>query len=126
MWKKGLIAGVVLLIVGFGLNWLLGLIFPALMSEYQNTAIFRPWNDPLMMAYFGYPFILGVASAFLWDKIKAKDPLEFAKFYFIIATIPGMFISYTTFQVSFLMIVSWTVVGFLEAYIAGVIFTKIK
>lgn len=126
MWKKGLIAGVVLLIVGMGLNWLLGLLFPSLMNEYQNTAIFRPWDDPLMMAYFGYPFILGVALAYLWDTLKAKDPLEFAKLYFIVATIPGMFISYTSFQLSLLMILTWTVVGFVQAYVAGVVFSRVK
>lgn len=126
MWKKGIIAGIVLLIVGMGFNWLFGVIFPSLMTEYQNTAIFRPWDDPLMTAYFGYPFILGIVLAYLWDKVKANNPLEFAKLYFVIATIPGMFISYTSFQLSPLMILTWTLVGLLQAYVAGVVFTKVK
>lgn len=126
MWKKGFIAGLAVLVVGVGFNVVIGLIFPALAKEYQNPAIFRPWSDPIMMAYFGHPFIFGVVAAYLWDKIKAKDALEFAKLYFVIATIPGMFISYTSFQVSLLMILTWTAVGFLQTWVAGIVFTKIK
>ena len=126
MWKKGLIAGVAILVVGFGLSWILQQIFPSLKNEFENTAIFRPWDDPLMMGFFLHPFILGVVLAYLWDKVKAKDPLEFAKLYFVIATIPGMFISLVSFQLSFLMIISWTGAGFLEALVAGYVFTKVK
>lgn len=52
--------------------------------------------------------------------------MEFAKIYFIIATIPGMFISYTSMQLSLTMVLLWTIVGYLEALIAGLVFTKIK
>ena len=124
--RRGLTAGVVVLIVGFGLNLLIGAVFPSIAQEYQNLAIFRPWTDPLMMAYFAHPFIVGLVLAYLWNKLKAKDALEFAKLYFIIATIPGMFISYTSFQVSLPMILAWTVSGFLQVFVAGLVFAKIK
>ena len=124
--KKGLIAGVAALVVGFGINWLAGVIFPSITQEYQNPNIFRPWTDPLMMAYFAHPFILGLVLAYLWDKLKAKDALEFAKLYFIIAAIPGMFVSYTSFQLSLLMILVWTVSGFLQAFVAGLVFARLK
>ena len=58
MLKRGLIAGLANLIVMLVLMWLIGVVFPSVMQEYKNTAIFRPFNDPLMMVYFGYPFIL--------------------------------------------------------------------
>ncbi len=132
--KRGLIAGFVNLILGFGLMWLFGQLFPSVTIEYKNPAIFRPWTDPLMQAYFAYPFIFGIVAAYLWEKIekqfKAKTPsgkaLEFATFYFIIATIPGMFISYTSFQISASMIVVWTINGFIQALAAGWVFAKIK
>lgn len=124
--KRGLLAGVAALIVGFGLNQLVGIILPSITQEYQNPNIFRPWTDPLMMAYFAHPFIVGLVLAYLWDKLKAKDPLEFAKLYFIIATIPGMFISYTSFQVSLMMILSWSLIGFLQVFVAGLVFSRIK
>lgn len=131
--KRGLIAGIAALVVGFGLNWLAGIVFPSITQEYQNTAIFRPWTDPLMMIYFAYPFILGIVLAYLWSVLQKQlsgdstnKAFQFAKLYFVIATIPGMFISYTSFQVSFLMILSWTASGFLQAFVAGLVFTRIK
>lgn len=130
-YKKGLLAGLAILVVSIGFNWLLGIILPEVAKEYQNTAIFRPWSDPLMVAYFAYPFILGLILAYFWD-LTAKQftgdevnkAFQFAKIYFIIATIPGMFISYTSFQLSFQIILVWTLVGFLEAFVAGFIFAS--
>jgi len=95
-------------------------------SQYQNTAMFRPWSDPLMTVYFAYPFILGLVAAYLWDKVGKPKPLEFAKFYFIIATIPGMFITYTSFQISLMMVLLWAVTGFVQAWVAAWVFTKVK
>lgn len=126
MWKKGLIAGFVNVVLLLGVNWIVSALLPSVAIEYQNTAIFRSWQDPLMMAYFAYPFILGVVLAYLWKLLKAKNPLEFAKLYFVIATIPGMYISYTSFQLSQAMILVWTVTGFIQAYVAGYVFTKVK
>lgn len=131
--KRGLIAGVVNLIVGFGLNYLIGFVLPVIAKEYQNPAIFRPWTDPLMMIYFAYPFIFGLVSAYFWGIIEGRfkgdevsKATQFAKLYFLIATIPGMFITYTSFQVSALMVVVWAITGFIEAFIAGYIFAKVK
>ena len=133
MLKRGLIAGLANLIVMLVMMWLIGVAFPSVMQEYKNTAIFRPFDDPLMMVYFGYPFILGFAAAYLWNLLEKQlsgnvtnKALQFAKIYFIIATIPGMFISYTSFQLSFLMIVMWSITGFAEAFVAGYVFAKIK
>lgn len=131
MIKKGLIAGLAILIIGMALNFGIQAFIPDLTKEYQNTAIFRPWDDPLMMAYFAYPFILGIVAAYFWNLIEKKftgdavsKAYQFARLYFIIATIPGMFISYTSFQVSLTMILVWTITGFLEAFVAGLIFTR--
>jgi len=133
MWKKGLIASVVILVVGMALNMLLGVVFPNLAAEYQNPALFRPWTDPLMMLFFAYPFITGFVLAYLWSVLgkwltgsPTSKAWQFAKLYFVVATIPGMFISWTSFQVSPLMIASWTIVGLVEAFAAGFVFTKFK
>tara|TARA_Y100000310_G_C19985072_1_gene491555 strand:+ start:113 stop:511 length:399 start_codon:yes stop_codon:yes gene_type:complete len=131
MYKKVLLAGFIILIFGMLTNWLIGFILPGLMLEYQNTAIFRPWNDPLMIMFFGYPFILSYVLYHLWGMVNKqfkgdvqKKAFAFAKLYFIIATIPGMFITYTSFQLSFSIIISWTVIGFVQAFVAGYVFAK--
>lgn len=132
--KKGLIAGLILFIFGLIVNWLMAFLFPALTAEYQNSNIFRPWTDPLMTAYFAHPFIFGLVAAYLWDllkdKIKGTKPEEkamrFANIYFLIATVPGMFITYTSFNLSLLMVLSWAILGYFQAFIAGFVFVKVK
>jgi hypothetical protein len=133
MWKKGLIAGFSILVTAMTFNWLSEAVIPGLAKEYQNISIFRPWNDPIMMLYFVYPFILGFVLQKFWELIQNKlsgkgiqKVFEFTKLYFVIATIPGMFISYSSFQVSLAMILSWTVGGFIQTFAAGYIFATIK
>jgi hypothetical protein len=104
----------------------MGKLFPHVMAEYQNTSMFRSWTDPLMMVYFGYPFILGFVLYYLWKKVGKIPSWDFAKLYFIIATIPGMFITYTSFSLSLGIVFFWTVTGFVQAYLAGLVFEKIS
>ena len=131
MIKQGLTIGVINLVVGMVINQGLQILFPELAKEYQG-GFFRPWSDPLMMLFFLYPFILGLALSFLWQmiskqiqgKTRSDRAWNFAKFYFLIATVPGMFISWTSFQISSLMIGSWTLAGLAEIWVAGWILAK--
>lgn len=133
MLKKALLAGVAILVFSLVLNWLVGLVFPDVALVYQNPALFRPWNDPIMMLYFGYPFVLGFALVYLWELVKntlkgdpTRKALQFAKMYFIAAGIPGMFITYSSFQLPLAMVLLWLVSGFVEALIAGYVFARVK
>lgn len=128
----GLIAGVAMLLVGMIVSWLINLVLPNLMMEYKTT-LFRPWEDPLMSLYFAHPFVLGLALAFVWDKVKGllqggpmKKATNFALAYFIVATIPGMLISYSSFPLSILMILSWTISSLLQAWAAGLVLAKLN
>jgi hypothetical protein len=133
MLKKVLIIGFAGLIVSMLLTFLFGAIFPGLQAEYQNESLFRPWSDPLMTVFFAYPFIFAITASYLWKLVGEKfkgnagnRANQFAVLYFVIATIPGMFASYTTFAVSFPMVLTWAVSGFIDAYIAGYVFAKVK
>jgi hypothetical protein len=131
----GILAGVAILIVEIFITTnLFYFLFPSMVSEYKNISIFRPWNDPLMSLYFLYPFLLGLVLAWFWNKTKnlfkgkeiLKRGLRFAWTYFIIAGLPGMFITYSSFQLSWAIVLSWTVGGFIDAFIAGWIFAKMN
>lgn len=130
----GLLAGLVILIVGMILTQLSNLIFPSLAVEYENISLFRPWEDPLMQLYWLYPFVLGLVLAWVWDKIKDiikgktlhQKAWNFAWFYFLLATIPGMFITYSSFQVSLGMVFLWAISGLLQVYFAGLLFAKMR
>jgi hypothetical protein len=128
----GFITGVGMLIVGMIVSWLINLALPNLMMEYRTT-LFRPWEDPLMSLYFAHPFVLGLALAFVWDKVKGllqggpmKRATHFALAYFIVATIPGMLISYSSFPLSILMILSWTISSLVQAWAAGLVLAKLN
>jgi len=125
----GLLAGLVMLVVAVGLSFLSNLILPNLMTEYANTELFRPWDDPLMSIYFAYPFVMGLALAWFWNKIKEafggnsawSRGARYGLAYWIIATIPGMVITYSSFQVSLPMVLTWTVFGLIGAIAGGLV-----
>lgn len=129
---SGLLAGFLMLIVGFAVSFVFQIFFPELMGEYTSK-IFRPWTDPLMMLYFLHPFLMGVVFAWAWDltKVKFKGTVwqrgfNFGVFVWAIAVFPGMFITYSSFMVSLTMIISWTVMGFVNAIVAGWVFAKLN
>ncbi|MBU0502363.1 MAG: hypothetical protein ABIH69_05720 [bacterium] len=126
----GLVAGFLMSVVGMAVSMLMGKAIPTLMAEYKNVAMFRPWEDPLMMLFFAHPFVLGLALAYVWDKIKGSlsgnKAVSFAFGVFLVATIPGMFITYCSFQVSLAMTLSWTVTGLVNALVAGLVLSKMN
>ncbi|PIU62013.1 hypothetical protein COS83_03110 [archaeon CG07_land_8_20_14_0_80_38_8] len=130
----GLLAGLVMLAISMGVSMIMNVLVPSLQSEYNNADLFRPWSDPIMSLYYAYPFVLGIALAWFWDKTKSvfKDKsacrrgAKFGLAYWVAATIPGMLVSYSSFQVSLLMITVWAVSGLINAVTAGAIFAKMN
>jgi hypothetical protein len=118
----GLLLGVIMLIVSMIVSYLFMLI-PSVSADY-NTSFMRNWQDPIMMLFFLYPFILGIVFAWLWAKTKSSfkgknRACYFGWLLFFLTTVPGMWITYTSFNLSFLTILSWTVAGLINAKIAG-------
>ncbi|MDD4351901.1 MAG: hypothetical protein PHU71_02875 [Candidatus Gracilibacteria bacterium] len=124
----GLLAGLLTLLVGTGITYLMNFLSPSLAAEYQNTALFRAWDDPLMSLFFAYPFVLCLALAWFWHKVKKVltdgKIRDFVLIYFFIATVPGMLISYSSFQVSLAMTLLWTVSGLINVFVAALVFKK--
>jgi len=128
----GLVAGVVMLGIGIFVGRIFQYFFPSLQIEYENTNLFRPWSDPIMLIVFVEPFILGLILAWLWDftksTIKGITPTEkgfyFGYFYWII-TIPGMLMSFSSFPLSVTIVVSWSFTLLMQALSSGFLFSKI-
>jgi len=118
----GLLAGLVMLILAVGLSFLSNLVLPGLMAEYGNTELYRAWDDPLMSIYFAYPFVMGLVLAWFWNRVKDtftgkgawSRGIHYGLAYWIIASIPGMVITYSSFQVSLPMVLSWTIMGLIQ------------
>ena len=120
----GLLAGLVMLIVGMIFGQLVNMMFPTLAVQYDNTNLFRAFDDPAMIWYFIYFFVLGVGIAWIWemikDKIKGKTACQKAKNivskYWPAVLLPGMMITYSSFPVSFGIILSWSIGSFVQLY----------
>lgn len=122
----GLLGGLVMLAISILSSGMSANIFPGLPSEYQNQALFRSWQDPLMLIYFFVPFFSGIILAWFWSCINASVPgktgtskgLRFGLAYWLIG-IPGMLMTWSSFTVSLPMVVSWSLGSILEALAMG-------
>jgi len=129
--SAALIIATVMLLAGIVIGNTIELIYPSIKDEYMNPCLFRPWSDPLMSIYFFVPFLNGFILVWLWKKtnhlIKAKSPMikgiNFGISYWCI-TLPGMFMSYSSFPVSILMVISWSLASFVQLILAGLILSK--
>ena len=125
----GVAAGIAILIVSVVLSFVFSYVFPSIGVEYKNLNIFRSWGDPLMSLFYLYPFLLGIILSFAWSKVKSllrgswiRKSITFGVMYFIVAGIPGMFMTISSFQLSWQIVLSWTIAGLVEALAAGKIF----
>jgi hypothetical protein len=134
LYLQGLLAGLGVFIVSIGVSFLSQLLVPSLTAEYTNPSLFRPWTDPIMSLFYIYPFVLGVILSFVWDKSKKlmtdklywKRGLRFGLWYWVAASIAGMFVTYSSFQVSLPLVLSWSIGGLFEAFAAGIILAKVN
>ncbi|MGE0077670.1 MAG: hypothetical protein AB7S48_07415 [Bacteroidales bacterium] len=133
--KKYISTSLLAAIAGFAANMAIGFLFvfliPSLNGEYENTTIFRPWEDPLMSLYFLHPFYVAFILAWIWTKVKtlvsgsiSKQAFVFTNMYFLVATFPGLMLSISSFKISFAMTLSWAIGAYIQTYIMSIIFAK--
>ena len=132
--KVGLVGGLIMFVLSMIMGQVTGILFPSLMEEYANAGLFRPWSDPLMSLYFLYPFVQGFVVAFVWEMFKkqcsegtwTQKGICFGFTFWFLTGITGMLISYSTFPVSFLMIVSWSLSSLVGLLGAGLVNAKMN
>ncbi len=122
----GLLAGLAMSVVGFLLNFVFAWIFPAFQAIYNNTDIFLPMAGGRGLLFFVYPFALGIGLAFLYEMLnkKAKQPFAFAGVYFFISAVPAFFINVGSFNLPVMMVVTWTIMSYINGLVAGLLFRK--
>lgn len=121
----GLVAGIAMAVVNMLLNPLIYALFPGLQEAYM-TPVFRPWDDPLMMLFFLYPIVLGLALAYVWDRIKKlchhtpwRAGINFGIIFFLVSGLPTFLINYSSFNLPLEMILSWTFMSAVNGFVAG-------
>jgi hypothetical protein len=129
----GLLGGLVILVIGMILSQAFHVLAPSIKAEFQNPNLFRSWSDPLMLLFFVHPFLTGIILAWVWSKgngIVTGDTdvmrgVNYGLLIWLVATVPGMLISYSSFPISLLMIFSWTFNSLIELLAVGILFAKI-
>jgi hypothetical protein len=125
----GLIGGIVLFLLLFGLNMIINQIIPYDIAQFGGM---RHMDDPIMTLFFIYPFVLAFSAAWAFDSIHTAlsgsgitKGISFGIFLLILGAIPSNFAMFTSMDwpVSFYIGNSiWAVFGFL---LTGILYSKI-
>jgi hypothetical protein len=128
---SGLIAGAILFVVSYGGLFLAIQLVPWLFVEYNNP-LFNS-NGSRDVLFYMHAFIISFALSWFWDRFKPlfKGPsilrgLEFGLVYSIVALLPVMWISFSSLDITFVMVLSWYFYGLFQAIVAGIIFAKLN
>ncbi|HAD15146.1 MAG TPA: hypothetical protein DCF33_22200 [Saprospirales bacterium] len=128
---KGLVAGTALLIFSYASLYLLVILFPNLAELYYDP-IFSLDEDKAIF-YFLHPYVLSFALAWFWRRFKSLfhgsfwwRGMEMGLVYGLIATLPSMWITFSSLAISPALVVSWLLYGVFQAIVVGIIFAKIS
>ena len=127
----GLIAGVVLLILSFAMLYGAVYVFPNLAEQYYSP-VFRDEGNYSWLFYV-HPFVLALALAWFWDRFKDQfkggmilRDLELGVVYTLVATLPAMLLTFSALDITVGMVLTWLLYGFIQAAIAGLIFSRMN
>jgi len=128
---SGLIAGCILFVLSYGGLFLAIRFFPKWFTEYNNP-LFNSDGSRDMLFYL-HAFIISFALSWFWDRFKGLFKgqflirgLEFGFVYSVVALLPVMWISFSSLDVSIVMVLSWFGYGLMQAIIAGLVFAKVN
>lgn len=127
----GLIAGIVLFIISYGGLFLSIRFFPELFVMYNNPLFNSDGSKDIL--FYLHAFIISFALSWFWERFKGlfHGPfilrgLEFGLVYAIVALLPVMWITFSSIDITFIMVASWFLYGLVQAVLAGILFAKIN
>lgn len=128
---SGLIAGVILFIVSYGGLYLAIRFIPELFVVYNNPLFNSDGSRDVL--FYMHAFIISFALSWFWERFKTLFPghfllrgIEFGFVYAIVALLPVMWITFSSLDITIVMVLSWFFYGLFQAVVAGVIFAKIN
>jgi hypothetical protein len=129
--SSGLIAGIILFIVSYGGLYLAIRFVPNLFVVYNNPLFNSDGSRDVL--FYMHAFIISFALSWFWERFKSLFPghfllrgLEFGFVYAIVALLPVMWITFSSLDITIVMVLSWFFYGLFQAVVAGVIFAKIN
>ncbi|MBC8051763.1 MAG: hypothetical protein H7Y13_01735 [Sphingobacteriaceae bacterium] len=128
---SGLIAGIILFIVSYGGLFLAINFIPELFIVYNNPLFNSDGSRDVL--FYLHAFIISFALSWFWERFKplfegpfALRGLEFGCVYAIVALLPVMWITFSSLDITIVMVLSWFFYGLFQAVVAGLVFAKIN
>ena len=129
--KSGLIAGILLFVISYGGLYLTIHFVPELFVMYNNPLFNSDGSRDIL--FYLHAFIISFALSWFWERFKGvfRGPailrgLEFGSVYAVVALLPVMWITFSSLDITIVMVASWFFYGLIQAVIAGVLFAKIN
>ncbi|MGA2934298.1 MAG: hypothetical protein ABSD81_03995 [Methanomicrobiales archaeon] len=125
----GIAGGILLFIAQFAFAMVGNLIAP-----YDIFAIggMRARNDPVMLLFFAYPFVLSFTFAIAFDRVKAALEgsctglgLTFGLILFLLVTVPGMFVIFSSMNYPLGFYIGNLLVGIIGFPAVGMLYARI-
>lgn len=128
---SGLIAGILLFIISYGGLFLSIKWFPEFFVDYNNPLFNSDGNRDVL--FYLHAFVVSFALAWFWERFKGLFKgnfilrgLEFGLVYAIIALLPVIWITFSSLDITIIMVASWFFYGLFQSLIAGIVFAKIN
>lgn len=128
---SGLIAGISLFIVSYGGLFLAIKFIPELFVVYNNPLFNSDGSRDVL--FYLHAFIISFALSWFWERFKSLFPghfllrgIEFGIVYGIVALLPVMWITFSSLDITIVMVLSWFFYGLFQAVVAGIVFAKIN
>jgi len=124
--KAGIAAGVAMLIVSFLVNMIVMAVAP---YDVLSLGGMRSAMDPLMMAFFLYPVVLGLVFAHAYNyvgkSLKSKDKgIEYGMLMWLVYTIPSAFIVFTSMNYPLVFTIQQVAGGWVMMLFGGKVIAK--
>ena len=131
VFTSGLIAGIILFIVSYGGLFLAIRYVPILFVAYNNPLFKSDGSRDIL--FYTHAFIISFALSWFWERFKGlfHGPfllrgLEFGIVYGLVGLLPVMWITFSSLDITLVMVGSWFVYGLFQSITAGIIFAKIN
>ena len=127
--KVGIVAGVVGVIVSIILQVLAsGITGPIFQS---SAAVWKSWNAPEMYVMYLVPVWIGLIMALVYTNLDKKSHMYkngwiFGFKVWLLAGLPGMLMTYSSFAVPDTLIVLWMVTGLIQYLAMGWIIARMR
>jgi len=129
----GIIAGFVLLAISFLALFLLVRLMPGLAEQYYNPVFSLEEEGAKTILYYLHPFVLSFALAWFWERFKGQFEgswllrgLELGLVYAVVASLPAMWITFSSLALSFQLVGSWFAYSIFQAAVVGLIYAKMN